>query len=43
MKTLSEVKHKLSVMKKNKESIEARVHFYESKLDTELPQMNSLD
>ena len=37
MKTLNEVQHKLSLMKKNKDSIEARLHFYESKLDTELP------
>ena len=39
MKTLSEVQHKLSVMKKNKDAIEARLHFYETKLDQELPQL----
>lgn len=43
MKTLNEVQHKLSVMKKNKESIEARLHFYETKLDQEFPNMDDAD
>ena len=37
--TLDEVQHKLSVVKKNKDAIEARLHFYENKLEEELPKM----
>ena len=38
---MKEVQHKLSVMKKNKESIEARLHFYENKLDADLLSNNN--
>lgn len=40
MQTLSEVQHKLDVVKKNKQAIEARLHFYEQKLETELPRLS---
>ena len=41
-KTLSEVQHKLSLMKKNKVALEAELHFYENKLEEEdnLPKMS---
>ena len=38
---MKEVQHKLSVMKKNKESMEARLHFYENKLETDLFSNNN--
>lgn len=40
-KTLSEVQHKIDVVKKNKESLEARLHFYEQKLENEKPRMTN--
>ena len=39
-KTLSEVQHKLSLMKKNKDALEAKLHFYENKLEDDLPRMS---
>ena len=37
--TLIEAQHKLDLVKKNKDAMEARLHFYEKKLETELPKV----
>ena len=40
-KTLNEVKKRLTEMRKNKEQLEAKLHFYESKLENSVPRMAS--
>ena len=39
-KTLSEVQHKLELLKKNKNALDAKLHFYENKLEDDLPRMS---
>ena len=37
-KTLNEVKRRLIEMRKSKEQLDAKLHFYESKLETSAPR-----
>ena len=40
-KTLNEVKRRLTEMRKSKEQLDARLHFYESKLENSAPKMKA--